>query len=323
MPSSASTDSAAATLAVRASRSASARARAPSAPIIWVPLSRARPSLASRVRGSSPTSRRAISPGTTWPCTSAWPRPMSGRARWASGARSPDAPTLPCSGTTGWTPSRSRSSSRSTISGRQPLWPRARVLARSRSIARTTSRGKAGPTPAAWLIRRFSWRRPASAGGMKVVARSPKPVVTPYTTAPSATSDSMTSRASCMRSRAWTSSSAATPWRATASTSAMVRSAPVRMTGAASSVRRGSGSGSRCGTFDSGTAPRIVGYPAARVRLPEWPRPRPGDPDLRGGRLPRGRPVGGHRERHHPDPVRAGPALRRVPRRRGRAPSSR
>ena len=65
------------------------------------------------------------------------------------------------------------------MSGRQPLWPSASVFARSRSIARTTSRGNAGPTPAAWLIRRFSWSRAASAGGMNVVARSPNPVVTP------------------------------------------------------------------------------------------------------------------------------------------------
>ena len=89
---------------------------------------------------------------------------------------------------------------------------------------------------------------------------------------------------------------------------ATVRSAPVRMTGAASSGRRGSGSGSRCGTFGSVTASRIVGYPAARVRLPERPRPGAGDPAVRGGRLSRGRPVGGHRERHRPDPLRAGPA---------------
>ena len=45
MPRSASTDRAAATLAVRARRSASARARAPTADIIWVPLRRARPFL--------------------------------------------------------------------------------------------------------------------------------------------------------------------------------------------------------------------------------------------------------------------------------------
>ena len=88
-------------------------------------------------------------------------------------------PTLPCSGTTGWMPRRSSSSNRSTRSGRQPLWPSASVFARRTSIARTTSRGSADPTPAAWLISRFAWSRPASAGAIEVDARAPKPVVTP------------------------------------------------------------------------------------------------------------------------------------------------
>ena len=39
--------------------------------------------------------------------------------------------------------------------------------------------------------------------------------------------------------------------------------------------------------------------------------------------LSRGRAVGGHRERDHPDPVRAGAPVRRVPRRRRATPSSR
>ncbi len=43
------------------------------------------------------------------PPTSTWPRPVSGRARWASGARSPEAPTEPCEGTMGWIPRRRRS----------------------------------------------------------------------------------------------------------------------------------------------------------------------------------------------------------------------
>ena len=67
-------------------------------------------------------------------------RPINGSARCASGARSPEAPTEPCSGTTGWMPRRRKSSSRSTISGRQPLWPCASALARSSSIARTDFR---------------------------------------------------------------------------------------------------------------------------------------------------------------------------------------
>ncbi len=52
---------------------------------------------------------------------------MTGSARWARGARSPDAPTLPCEGTTGWMPRRS--------SSQQPLdelGPAARVAQRQR-----------------------------------------------------------------------------------------------------------------------------------------------------------------------------------------------
>ena len=110
-----------------------------------VPLRSASPSFASRTSGSRPSSRRASSAGMTWPPTSTSPRPMSGSARWASGARSPDAPTLPWAGTTGWIPRVRKARSRSTTSGRQPECPRASVFARSRSIARTTSRGRARP----------------------------------------------------------------------------------------------------------------------------------------------------------------------------------
>ena len=58
-----------------------------------------------------------------------------------------------------------RQESRRRRAGRQPLWPRASVFARSSSIARTISRGNGAPTPAAWLISRFCWSRPACAGG--------------------------------------------------------------------------------------------------------------------------------------------------------------
>ena len=63
--------------------------------------------------------------------------------------------------------------------GLQPLCPSERVFARRRSIALTTSSGNGAPTPVAWLMRRFCWSRPACSGLMKVVARSPNPVVTP------------------------------------------------------------------------------------------------------------------------------------------------
>src|SRR6476660_8541885 len=72
----------------------------------------------------------------------------------------------------------------------------------------------------------------------------------------------MTSRAACIRSRAFTSSVADAPARATASMSGTIRSAPVRTIGAArpSDPR----SGSTRGTSGSLTVPRIVVYAAAR-----------------------------------------------------------
>ena len=51
----------------------------------------------------------ATSAGVTCPLSSTVPRPMSGRARWASGARSPEQPNEPNSGTTGVTPAFSSS----------------------------------------------------------------------------------------------------------------------------------------------------------------------------------------------------------------------
>ena len=108
------------------------------------------------------------------------PWPMSGRARWARGARSPEAPTLPCEGTTGWRP---------TLEHRaeplDELRPAARVAegqrvgaqqqhgahdARAAAARRRRRRGSAAAAPAA------RGRAPAA---RTCVAREPKPVVTP------------------------------------------------------------------------------------------------------------------------------------------------
>ena len=81
---------------------------------------------------------------------------------------------------------------------------------------------------------------------------------------PRATSASITSRASCIRSRAWVSRATRAPPRATASTSAIVRSAPVRTTRS-----RGAAAPSWSGTkWASVTVPRIVSYPAGRTVHP-------------------------------------------------------
>jgi membrane protein DedA with SNARE-associated domain len=66
----------------------------------------------------------------------------------------------------------------------------------------------------------------------------------------------MTSRASCIRARASTSNVAVAPWRATASTSAIPRFAPVRTIASSDRLDRG--------TSWLLTVPRIVGYAARR-----------------------------------------------------------
>ena len=68
-----------------------------------VPLMRARPSLARSVSGSMPAAaERAAAPSTSEPSARrAWPSPSSTRALDARGARSPLAPSDPCSRTTG------------------------------------------------------------------------------------------------------------------------------------------------------------------------------------------------------------------------------
>ncbi|MDT4874257.1 hypothetical protein FQZ97_1095470 [compost metagenome] len=67
----------------------------------WVPLSRARPSLAARVIGSRPATARASVAGNHSPLWRALLSPSRTRDMCASGARSPEAPTEPFSGMCG------------------------------------------------------------------------------------------------------------------------------------------------------------------------------------------------------------------------------
>ena len=249
VPSSASTDIAAATLAVRTSRSASARSSAPSAPISWVPLSSARPSFglerrAARGRPRAAPSAPARPAPSTSTCAAADQRQREvGERRQVPGR--PEAALLRHDRVDARV--EEVASSRSTMSGRQPLWPSASVFARSSSIARTISRGNGAPDARRVAHRGGSpgaARRPRAA--MNVVARSPNPVVTPYTTCALARrARSITSRASCIRPRACVVERdarrrAGRPPRRRRS----CRSAPVRTTSRGRAVRR---SGGTCG----------------------------------------------------------------------------
>ena len=86
----------------------------------WVPLMSDRPSFACSLTGVRPAAASASAPGMRAPSTNASPSPTSGSARWASGARSPLAPTEPRAGTCGTIPALSTASSSSTVSTRAP-----------------------------------------------------------------------------------------------------------------------------------------------------------------------------------------------------------
>ena len=95
VPCRASSESAQAMSAAWASRRARTSPSAPSAAMNWVPLMSESPSFAASTIGSRPERASASAPGSRSPSTHASPSPTSGSARWASGARSPDAPTEP------------------------------------------------------------------------------------------------------------------------------------------------------------------------------------------------------------------------------------
>ena len=179
VPKRASTAIAAVTSAVFSnnSKSSSARTSIPSIPS--VPLIRARPSLVRSRMGSRRAVASARRAGTISSPSSTHPSPMRQSPTWARGARSPLAPSEPCSGTAGTRPSFSRAINASTSSTLTPENPMARVFARIAIIARTTSGSTNGPAPAEWLRKRERWSSRRSGVGMCVVASAPKPVVTP------------------------------------------------------------------------------------------------------------------------------------------------
>ena len=115
-----------------------------------MPLISARPSFAVRVTGSMEAAASPSAAGTRSPLgVNTSPSPISARPQWASGARSPLAPSEPCSGTTGSSPAASSASIVSATIGRAPDLPIASERARRNVIARTTSRSTGGPIPAA------------------------------------------------------------------------------------------------------------------------------------------------------------------------------
>ena len=145
----------------------------------WVPLSSANPSFGPSTSGATPARASPCNAGTRTPSTQASPTPISTALRCASGARSPDAPTEPFSGTTGSTSASSKASKASMTVRRTPDTPCARLAAFSNNISRTTGAASGWPTPAQCDSTRFDCKRARSASAMRVCASLPKPVLMP------------------------------------------------------------------------------------------------------------------------------------------------
>ncbi len=92
------------------------------------PLSSASPSLAASATGSSPAFLAPSAPEAIRPASARFPpSPSKAQDRCASGAKSPDAPTEPFAGISGYTPAFTRAMSASITLNRIPENPRAAI----------------------------------------------------------------------------------------------------------------------------------------------------------------------------------------------------
>jgi hypothetical protein len=98
---------------------------------------------------------------------------------WASGARSPDAPTEPWHGTTGVRPLASIASISRTVASCTPDAPCARLASLSAIISRAIGTGIGAPAPAECDNTMLRWSAVRSSGGMWTLASFPKPVLMP------------------------------------------------------------------------------------------------------------------------------------------------
>ncbi len=145
-----------------------------------VPLISASPSFSASTTGSSPASASASAAGRRSPRRSITsPSPISASATVASGARSPEQPSDPYSGTIGVMPALSIAASAVAVCGRMPVRPRASVASRSSISARTTSRSTGSPLPAACERISEACSAARRCGGIDVVASAPNPVEMP------------------------------------------------------------------------------------------------------------------------------------------------
>ena len=113
-----------------------------------VPFSSARPSLGLSWRGVKPAPARALAAESVSPATRTSPSPINANVMWASGARSPEAPTEPLDGMQGTMLALSIRNMASITSTRTPENPRPRLAALSSRTRRTAAASSSDPTPA-------------------------------------------------------------------------------------------------------------------------------------------------------------------------------
>ena len=180
LPLAASSDSEPATIAASSRRSAMNRPCSASAVDTWVPLISARPSFAASTTGAMPAAASASVASTSLPSTRTWPTPSIASVMCASGARSPEAPTEPLAGIAGMMPALYSAIRVSTISGRTPEKPRARLPIFISMIRRTTASSiSSSPVPTECDRIRLRCSCSSCSSGMRVLARMPKPVLMP------------------------------------------------------------------------------------------------------------------------------------------------
>ena len=146
-----------------------------------------------------------------------------GSKRCPSARISPE-PPLPWDGTGGSSAASSIPATASATWGRTAAWPSRRFASLAKTIPRTTRSGRASPneTPRSVASLACSAR---SSGDSRSVARSPKPLVTPYTVAPSSSSNARNAaRAAPRRAGTAGPSTTRSPSQATRRNAAKVRS---------------------------------------------------------------------------------------------------
>ncbi len=125
-----------------------------------VPLISASPSLGPSETGASPYSSSTTRAGFFSPRCQTSPSPISGRKRWAKGARSPEAPTDPFSGTTGIMFSARCHNIRSSVANCTPEYPCARACTLVISMIRPISDRDRIPHPHTMALEDFMLQQP-------------------------------------------------------------------------------------------------------------------------------------------------------------------